>query len=87
MLKPLAWLLVSDAYAADLQRCTHRLLILHAKHDQTVPFSCGQRIYEQADSRDKDFWIDDATLHVLLTPDRPDIQKRFLQLLGELEKI
>ena len=87
LLTPLAWLLVSDAYAADPQRYTHRLLVLHSRGDQTVPFSCGQRIYEQAASRDKDFWTDDATAHVLLTPDRPDIQKRFLQLLSELEKI
>ncbi len=86
LLTPLAWLLVSDAYAADPQRYTHRLLVLHSRGDQTVPFSCGQRIYEQAASRDKDFWTDDATAHVLLTPDRPDIQKRFLKLLSELEK-
>ena len=86
LLMPLAWLLVSDAYAADLQRCTHRLLVLHSQGDHTVPFSCGQRIYAQAASRHKDFWTDNATTHVLLTPDRPDIQKRFLQLLSQLEK-
>jgi len=86
LLKPLAWLLISDAYAADLRRSQHRLLVLHAQRDPTVPFSCGQRIYTQAASEHKDFWTDPSTEHVLLTPDKPELQRRFLQLLGELEK-
>ena len=86
LLKPLAWLLISDAYAADLRRSQHRLLVLHAQRDPTVPFSCGQRIYTQAASEHKDFWTDTSTEHVLLTPDKPELQKRFLRLLSELEK-
>lgn len=86
LLKPLAWLLVSDAYAADLRRSKHRLLVLHAQRDPTVPFSCGQRIYTQAASERKDFWSDASAAHVLLTPDKPELQQRFLQLLRELEK-
>ena len=86
LLAPLAWLLVSDAYAADPQRNTQRLLVLHSKRDQTVPFSCGQRIYDQVASPRKNFWTDDAITHILLTPDRPDIQQRFLALLNELAK-
>lgn len=84
LLTPLAWLLVSDVYAADLQHNTHRLLVLHSKRDQTVPFSCGQRIYDQVASTYKNFWTDDAVAHVLLGPDRPDIQQRFLELLDKL---
>ncbi len=86
ILMPLAWLLVSDAYAADPQRIQHRLLVLHAERDPTVPFSCGQRIHSQASVKDKDFWTDTTAEHVLLSPDKPELQSRFLQLLSELEK-
>ena len=86
LLAPLAWLLVSDTYAADLRHHQHRLLVLHSKLDQTVPFSCGQRIYDQVASKHKNFWTDDAVIHVLLTPERPDIQQRFLELLHNLAK-
>ena len=84
VLTPLAWLLVSDAYAADLLRIQHRLLILHAKHDPTVPFSCGQRIYTQAAAQQKTFWSSDVATHILLSPDQPELQQRFLKFLDEL---
>ncbi len=85
LLAPFAWLLVSDAYAADLKHCCpQHLLVLHSKHDQTVPFSCGQHIYEQANSKHKNFWTDNTMTHLLLTHDRPDIQQRFLRLLQNL---
>ena len=84
LLTPLAWLLVSDAYAADLQRNRHRLLILHARHDQVVPFHCGERIYKQATSTHKDFWPHDSNTHILLTPALPPLQQRFLRYLDEL---
>ena len=84
VLTPLAWLLVSDAYAADLQRNKHRLLILHAKGDATVPFSCGQRIYANSAAKQKTFWTSEANTHVLLSPEQPELQQRFLKLLSEL---
>lgn len=85
LLSPLAYLLVSDAYAADLRRSRYPLLVMHSKKDQTVPFSCGQRIYEEAASAQKDFWVSDAPLHILLDPTRKEIKRRFLQRLTELE--
>jgi fermentation-respiration switch protein FrsA (DUF1100 family) len=54
----LAWLVLSDRYAPDgeIGRIAPvPLLVMHAEDDATVPFRCGQEIFEQAKTP-KDFW-------------------------------
>lgn len=54
----LAWLVISDHYAPDGE--LHKLkgiplAFLHAEGDETVPFRCGEELFEQAQPP-KEFW-------------------------------
>ncbi|MGZ3653707.1 MAG: alpha/beta hydrolase [Bdellovibrionota bacterium] len=54
----LAWLALSDRYApeGDIAKIAPvPLLVMHAESDQTVPFRCGEEVFEQA-ADPREFW-------------------------------
>jgi uncharacterized protein len=55
---PLAYVLVSDRYAADkvLSRIKRPLLVIVGQQDKVVPPQFGQQIYQQAVSQQKWYW-------------------------------
>ena len=62
----LPWILLSDRFAPDgqIQKISPiPLLVMHAENDQTVPFRCGEELFEQA-GNPKDFWRISGEGHV-----------------------
>ena len=57
LLQPLGWLLMNDEYApGDLSKLSPTpLVIIHGDRDQTIDFSLGERIFNEA-SEPKEFW-------------------------------
>jgi fermentation-respiration switch protein FrsA (DUF1100 family) len=81
----LAWLALSDRYAPDGEIgkiAPTPLLVMHAENDETVPFRCGEEIYEQAKDP-KDFWKIPGGGHTDAFIRHGDIyQKKLLAWLG-----
>jgi uncharacterized protein len=80
----LPWLVLSDRYAPerDLGRLAPvPLLVMHAEGDETVPFSCGERLYAEA-SPPKDFWKIPGNGHAsTFMLSGPVYQQKFLEWL------
>ncbi|MBI3581555.1 MAG: alpha/beta hydrolase [Nitrospinae bacterium] len=66
LFQPLAYLLVSDAYAPEKTIASlsgTRILVIHGTEDNTVPIHHGRRIFELA-GKPKDFWEVQGGRHI-----------------------
>ncbi|MCY4643311.1 MAG: alpha/beta hydrolase [Bacteriovoracales bacterium] len=82
VISPLAYILVSDKTAADLNRFHHPILVIHSENDPVVPFECSQEIYRQVMSTNKTFWRNKEVGHILAFSSR-DRQKRLMKFFSE----
>ena len=82
-LSPLAYILVSDQTAANLPDFQHPLLVIHSKNDPSVPFQCGEFIYNHVSSSQKFFWKGEEHGHILGLYSQKR-RKQFLKLLSRI---
>ena len=84
LFSPLAWLLVSDSYAAEdaLEENKIPLLVIHDDKDPAVPYQCGLDIYEGAHSK-KEFWKTSTGKHIAIFESKKE-QERFEKYLNGL---
>ena len=84
LFSPLGSVLVSDKYSAEdsLAAQKGKLLVIHDRRDEVVPFEFGQEIFDRA-TCPKDFWILDQGRHIgVFSEDNVTERKKFVDYLA-----
>lgn len=84
---PLAYILVSDEYAARdfVREIDIPTLVIHGKRDPVVPYKFGQEIFRELTVKKKWWWsIEDGTHTDVFYPHHKSYRVKFLKLLNTL---
>jgi len=84
---PLAYVLVSDEYAATdfVSKIKIPTLVIHGDKDPVVPYKFGEEIFEKLTSKKKWWWsIKDGSHTDVFYPHHEKYRMRFLELLQDL---
>jgi uncharacterized protein len=87
LIQPLPYMVLSDKYAPgdDIAKIGTRLLVIHSKQDQAIPFRFGEEIYAKA-AEPKEFWPLEKGGHIstFILPGGAEMRTKFLAKLTEL---
>ena len=79
LFSPLAYLLVSDAYAPRLQDLNFKIAVVHDEKDPVVPFSNGEEISRGVQSQDVKFWTFSRGTHTAFPLIRDENQEEIVK--------
>ena len=87
LLQPLPYLVLSDRFAPgdDIAKLGARLLVIHAKDDEVVPFRLGEDVFKKA-TEPKEFWPLEKGGHIrtFMLPGGAENRTKFLAKLSAL---